>query len=63
MYLTDVEAEADGHECVRLAVAHCELNPIELAWANVKEYVRKHKLLVRDLQADTEFMNNVAPLP
>ena len=25
-----------------LPVAHCELNPIELAWANVKEYVRKH---------------------
>ena len=42
VYLTDVEAEAHGHECVRLPVAHCELNPIELAWANVKEYVRKH---------------------
>ena len=34
VYLTD--------ECVRLPVAHCELSPIELAWANVKEYVRKH---------------------
>ena len=42
VYLTDVEAEAHGHECVCLPVAHCELNPIELAWANVKEYVRKH---------------------
>ena len=42
VYLTDIEAEAHGHECVRLPVAHCELNPIELAWANVKEYVRKH---------------------
>ena len=43
VYLTDVEAEAHGHECVRLLVlAHCELNPIELAWVNVKEYVRKH---------------------
>ena len=42
VYLTDVEAEAHAHECVCLPVAHCELNPIELAWANVKEYVRKH---------------------
>ena len=25
-----------------MPVAHCELNPIELAWANVKEYIRKH---------------------
>ena len=39
VYLTDVEAK--GHEVVRLPVAHCELNPIELAWAHVKEYVRR----------------------
>ena len=31
MYLTDVETEAKGHEVLRLQVAHCELNPIELA--------------------------------
>ena len=31
-----------GHEVVRLPVAHCELNPIELAWAQVKAYVRDH---------------------
>lgn len=42
VYLTDIEAQAQGHEVVHLPVAHCELNPIELAWANVKEYVRKH---------------------
>ena len=40
VYLTDVEAEARGHEVIRLPVAHCELNPIELAWAHVKEHVR-----------------------
>jgi len=27
---------------LRLPVAHCELNPIELAWASVKDYVAKH---------------------
>ena len=31
-----------GHEVVRLPVAHCELNPIEMAWAQVKGYVRDH---------------------
>ena len=44
-YLTDVAAEAKGHEVVRFPVAHCELNPIELAWAHVKEYVRKNNQL------------------
>ena len=27
---------------LRLPVAHCELDPIELAWASVKGYVAKH---------------------
>lgn len=27
---------------VRLPVAHCELNPIEMAWAQVKGYVKDH---------------------
>ena len=31
-----------GHTVLRLPVAHCELNPIELAWASVKGYVAKH---------------------
>ena len=45
MYLTDKAAESEGHEVVRLPAAHCELNPIELAWAHVKEYVRKNNKL------------------
>ena len=27
---------------LRLPVAHCELNPIELAWASVKAYIAQH---------------------
>ncbi len=27
---------------IRLPVAQCELNPIELAWASVKGYLAKH---------------------
>ena len=29
-----------GHEVVRLPVAHCTLNPIELAWAQVKGHIK-----------------------
>ena len=29
-----------GHEVVRLPVSHCTLNPIELAWAQVKGHVK-----------------------
>ena len=38
-----------GHEVVRLPVAHCELNPIEMAWSqvkgNVKENNKKYRLI------------------
>ena len=39
MYLTDKAAHEHGHTVLRLPVAHCELNPIELAWASVKAYI------------------------
>ncbi len=41
-YKTDVLAANLGHEVVRLPVAHCEFNPIEFAWAFVKDYCRKN---------------------
>ena len=34
-----------GHEVVRLPVAHCTLNPIELAWAQVKGHVKENAKL------------------
>lgn len=42
LYATDEEIHKAGHQVLRLPVAHCELNPIELAWASVKGYVAKH---------------------
>ena len=42
IYLTDKAAHEHGHTVLRLPVAHCELNPIELAWASVKAYIARH---------------------
>ena len=42
LYLTDEAARDKGHTVLHLPVAHCELNPIELAWASVKGYVARH---------------------
>ena len=41
-YVVDELASQAGHEVVRLPVAHCELNPIEMAWAQVKHYNKTH---------------------
>ena len=42
IYLSDKAAHEHGHTVLRLPVAHCELNPIELAWASVKAYIARH---------------------
>ena len=41
VYQTDVFAQEKRKCCLRLPVGHCELNPIELAWAQVKGYAAK----------------------
>ena len=41
-YLTDVFANQHSHNVLRLPVGHCELDPIELIWAQVKGYVTSH---------------------
>ncbi|XP_037572196.1 uncharacterized protein LOC119454300 [Dermacentor silvarum] len=38
-YQIDTLASAAGHEVVHLPPYHCELNPIELVWSQVKGYV------------------------
>ena len=55
IYCTDEIASRHDHEVVRLPIAHCEFNPIELAWATTKEYVRKHNkaFTMREVQALT----------
>ena len=42
LYFTDEAARDKGHTVLRLPVAHCKLNPIELAWASVKGYMARH---------------------
>ena len=39
-YVVDEMALKAGHEVLRLPVAHCTLNPIELAWAQVKGHIK-----------------------
>ena len=39
-YVVDEMALKAGHEVVRLPMAHCTLNPIELAWAQIKGYIK-----------------------
>ena len=41
-YFVDDIAKQAGHEVVRLPVAHCELNPIEMAWSQMKHYIKTH---------------------
>jgi hypothetical protein len=41
VYKTDKIANLHEHEGLRTPVRHCELNPIELIWAQVKGFVAK----------------------
>ena len=40
--MSDEMAKAAGHQVVRLPPYHCELNPIEMAWSQVKHYGKTH---------------------
>ena len=47
VYKTDKIANLHGHEVLRTLVRHCELNPIELIWAQVKDFVAKNNTTFR----------------
>ena len=40
-YYVDELAKEKGHEVIRLAPYSCDLNPIEMIWAQLKTYVRQ----------------------
>lgn len=38
-YRIDAPAKVTGHDIVRLPPYHCEFNPIEMVWSQVKGYI------------------------
>jgi hypothetical protein len=40
-YVNDELAKSQGHQLIRLPPYHCELNPIEMVWSQVKGYVAR----------------------
>ncbi|XP_026672914.1 uncharacterized protein LOC108629203 isoform X2 [Ceratina calcarata] len=53
-YVVDEFAKQFGHTVVRLPPYHWELNPIELAWAKIKEYIRAQSTM--DMLPDVEHL-------
>ena len=47
VYKTDQIANLHGHEVLKKNLRHCELNPIELIWAQVKGFVTKNNTTFR----------------
>jgi hypothetical protein len=47
IYKTNKIANIHGREVLRTPVRHCELNPIELIWAQVKGFVAKNNTTFR----------------
>ncbi|KAH8038877.1 hypothetical protein HPB51_003899 [Rhipicephalus microplus] len=39
VYRIDTQAATHGHEVLRVPLYHCEFNPIELVWSQVKGYI------------------------
>ena len=47
VYKTDKIANLHGYKVIRTPVRHCELNSIELIWAQVKGFVTKNNTTFR----------------
>ena len=52
-------AKRAGHTVLRSPVAHCELNPIELVWARVKDFLKKAKQNVQTGRPQTSCPGSV----
>ena len=61
-YKTNEAADEWGVEIVRLPVKHCMLNPIELAWSNLKSYVRANNTFFRLSDIETLSKEYIAAL-
>lgn len=61
-YVTDEMAKQVGIEVLRLPPYHCELNPIELVWADVKNYVARNNTTFKMVDVKRLFeegLNNI----
>ena len=55
VYETDVQAGLHGHFVLRTPIRHCELNAIELIWAQVKGYVKANNKTFKLHDVETLF--------
>ena len=56
-YVYDI-AEQTGHEVVHLPAAHSELNPIEMAWSQIKHYTKTHN--TKFTLSEMEWLTHIA---
>ncbi|XP_076036265.1 uncharacterized protein LOC143022129 [Oratosquilla oratoria] len=62
-YAIDTIAEEAGHRIVRIPPYHCQYNPTELIWAQVKSYVAKNSSKMADLNIlAKEAIDSVTPV-
>lgn len=61
-YLTDLLAAEFAVEIVRLPIKHCVLNPIELCWSQLKQYVRRNNTSFRLTDISTLCQEYIAAL-
>lgn len=58
-YIIDEMAKSQNKTVLRLPPYHCELNPIELIWADIKNFVAKHNTTFKFSDAKNLFHDAV----